>query len=121
MGLRVTGTVEVNGLRLFARHGVMPQERVTGNIFEVSVHLRYPMERAMTDDALEGTLNYAEAVGIIRQCMDVPSALLENVAWRIAEALTAAFPEISGGMVRVAKITPPIAAELQDVAVRIEW
>ncbi len=39
------GTIEVNGLRLFARHGVYEEERVNGNTFELSVHLVYPIRK----------------------------------------------------------------------------
>ena len=117
----MTGTVEINGLRLTAHHGVLPQERTVGNLFEVTVHLRYPMEGAMRHDDLSETLNYAEAVGIIRSEMETPSQLLENVVWRIREALLARFPRIGGGMIRLAKLTPPIPAEMADVAVRVEW
>ena len=117
----MTGTVEINGLRLFARHGLLAQERLTGNLFELTIHLRYPMLRAMESDALDGTLNYAEAVEVAREVMAEPSALLEHVVWRLKNALTARFPLIEGGMIRLTKITPPIPAELDGVAVRIEW
>ena len=68
-------TVEVNGLRLFAHHGVGEQERKVGNLFEVTVHLRYPADGAIADDRLEDTLNYAEAVAVVREVMTVPSQL----------------------------------------------
>lgn len=115
------GTVEINGLRIFAHHGVLSQERQVGNIFEVTAHIVYPMGDAMVYDKLDGTLNYAEAVEVIEDVMSTPSALLENVAMRIKTALTGRFPLIEGGYIRVAKITPPIAAELDSVAVKIEW
>lgn len=115
------GTVEINGLRLHARHGVLAQERQVGNIFEVTARLVYPMERAMLHDDLDGTLNYAEAVGVIRKVMAEPSALLEHAARRIYEALMARFPLIESGSIRVAKITPPIPAELDSVAITVEW
>lgn len=121
MGMNMTGTVEINELRLYARHGVMEQERTVGNEFTVSVHLRYPMHRAILDDELDGTLNYAEAVEVIRREMSVPSALLEHVAGRIHSALISRWPLIEGGMIRVAKITPPIPAQMRDVAVRIDF
>ncbi|MDE5668281.1 MAG: dihydroneopterin aldolase [Duncaniella sp.] len=120
MGI-MKGTVEINGLRIFARHGVLPQERQVGNLFEVSAHLVYPMDRALEHDDLDGTLNYAEATEVITDVMSEPSALLEHVAMRIKNALTDRFPLIEGGSIRVAKITPPIAAELDSVAIKIEW
>lgn len=113
--------MEINGLRLFARHGVMEQERITGNIFQLDIHLRYPMDEALKNDRLEGTLNYAEAVEVAREVMATPSALLEHVAMRLKTALTGRFPLIAGGKIRVAKLTPPIPAELDSVAVTIEW
>ena len=120
MGM-MSGTIEINGLRLMARHGVMAQERAVGNIFEVSVHLRYPIAVAMEHDTLGDTVNYAEVVEIIREVMSVPSLLLENVVWRIREAILLRYPAIEGGMIRLAKLTPPIPAEMKDVAVRVEW
>lgn len=115
------GTVEINGLRLFARHGVYDHECVEGNTFELTIHLVYPMERAMKHDDLDGTLNYAEAVEVAREVMATPSALLEHVAWRLKEALTSRWPLIEAGSIRLVKLNPPIAADLDGVAVRIEW
>ena len=114
-------TIEINNLCIRARHGVLPQENITGNNFEVTVHLRYPIEDAIINDNLDSTLNYAEVVDIIKVEMDKPSQLLEHVAGRIRSALTSRFPKIQGGMVRIAKITPPISAQLQSVAVTIKW
>ncbi|MDE6370139.1 MAG: dihydroneopterin aldolase [Duncaniella sp.] len=121
MGMNMTGTVEINELRLFAHHGVMEQERIVGNEFTVTVHLRYPMHKAIHDDNLDGTLNYAEAVEVICREMSMPSALLEHVAGRIHVALTDRWPLIEGGMIRIAKVTPPIPAQMKDVAVRIDF
>ncbi len=115
------GTIEINGLRLFARHGVLAQERAVGNMFELTVHLCYPIGQAMEEDDLAGTLNYAEAVEVAREVMAEPSALLEHVVWRLKNALLERFPLIEGGMIRLTKLTPPIPADLDGVAVRIEW
>ncbi|MCM1164105.1 MAG: dihydroneopterin aldolase [Muribaculaceae bacterium] len=117
----ITATIEINGLRLFGRHGVGAQERQVGNIFEVTAHLRYPLDDALDSDNLNHTLNYAEAIGIIKTEMQTPSDLIEHVAGRIRNALLRKFPQISGGMLRVAKITPPVTAELKNVAIRLEW
>ena len=119
--MAVKGTIEVNGLRLHARHGVMPQERRVGNLFEVTVHLGYPIEAAMKDDSVEHTLNYAEVVDLVKEVMATPSQLLERVAYRLYEAVTTKWPSITDGCVSVRKITPPIPAQLKDVAVTIEW
>lgn len=115
------GTIEINGLKLFARHGVFDFERLNGNTFEVTVHLRYPIAEAMDSDDVSQTLNYAEAVEVIRTEMAIPSNLLEHVVGRIQKELLKRWPLISGGMISLTKLTPPIAARLDGVAVRINW
>lgn len=115
------GSIEINGLRMYARHGVAKQELIVGNLFEVSVSLDYPFEKAMEHDSIAETLNYAEAVDVIKGIMSVPSRTLENVVWRLRAALVERFHLIEGGTIRISKITPPISVELRDVAVKITW
>lgn len=117
----IVATIEVNQLRLYAYHGVMAQERIVGNEYEVTVHVGYPIEEAMAGDDLEHTLNYAHIVEIVKDVMAQPSQLLEHVAGRLRMALIEEFPLINGGMIRIAKITPPIPVQLQSVAVKIRW
>lgn len=114
-------TIEVNRLRLYACHGVGAQERKVGNLFEVTVHLRYPATEAVEHDRLEGTVNYAEVVALVKEEMAEPSQLIEYVAGRIRRVLLSRFPAITGGMVRVAKLVPPIPADLDSVAVTLRW
>lgn len=113
--------IEINGLRLFARHGVFDEERISGNFFELTVHLRYPIGQAMESDSIADTLNYAEAVEIIREEMETPSRLLEHVVGRIQRALLARYPAITGGSITLTKLNPPIPADIKGVAVRIDW
>lgn len=113
--------IEIDRLRIYAYHGVMPQERQVGNEFEVTVRLSYPADRAVESDRLEGTLNYAEAIRVIEQVMAEPSELLEHVAGRIQKALTERFPAIAGGSIKVAKMNPPVGARIASVAVTLTW
>lgn len=115
----MTGTIEINRLRIKARHGVFSQERSVGNIFEVSIKILCPMENALLHDALEGTISYAEVIDIVKEIMARPSQLIEHVAYNIKKSLLAAYPQIIGGEIRVAKLQPPVTAELGEVAVTI--
>ncbi len=117
----MTGTIEIEGLRLFARHGVYDEERSQGNTFEVTVRLRYPIRDAMESDKLAETLNYAEAVELIRREMDTPSQLLEHVVGRIYHSLMESFPSIEGGCIKLTKLNPPIPYEVKGTSVCIEW
>lgn len=114
-------TIEVNGLELWARHGVGEQERKVGNLFRIDVCLDVDLTDAMMSDNVADTISYADVIALIKREMEQPSALLENVVWRIRESVAAAYPCVRGGMVRVAKVTPPIACRVDSVAVATRW
>lgn len=117
----ITSTIEINRLRLRALHGVLVQERIAGNIFEVTVHLNYPITPAIKSDDITSTLNYADVVDIIKRVMEQPSQLLEHVAGRLQSTLIEHYPKIQGGYIRIAKMKPPISEQLESVAVSIKW
>ena len=114
-------TIEVNGLEVFARHGVGEQERKVGNMFTVDLQLNVDLSRAMASDSVEDTVNYAEVIALVKSEMAVQSLLLENVVYRIKVAIVTKFPQVNGGMVRVAKLTPPIPCKVISVAVVTRW
>lgn len=107
-------------MRMHAYHGVMPQERQVGNDFVVALTVDYPFESAMSSDALEDTLSYADVSAVVGREMSVPSKLLEHVAGRIIESLRRDFPKIRGGKVRITKVKPPIPGDVV-AAVEVEW
>lgn len=116
------GSIEIKKLRVYAYHGVLEQENRIGNNFDVSIKLYYPISRAMVNDNLTGTLNYAEAIDIIKTTMQTPSLLIENVIERIKLALLNRFPLIEGGKIKIEKLSPPIAnTQVESVSVSYEW
>lgn len=118
----MTVTISVEGLRLHAHHGVMEQERVVGNEFEVTVRLRYPALHAVETDSLDATINYAEVCDVIKEQMQQPSQLLEHVAGRIRKALLSRFPRIEDGHISITKLSPPITCvQLDGVSVCLDW
>lgn len=115
------GTIEIDSLRLFARHGVAAQERAVGNIFEISLSVNYPLDGAVENDDLGATLDYGTVIQLIKREMEIPSMLLEHAAGRIVSALRREFPAISSGRIKVTKITPPCGVEVKGVSVILEW
>lgn len=104
--------LKLNSLHFKARHGVLPQERVVGGDFVVDLSLEIAdteVHDALCHDSLEATINYAEIYQKVKEEMDIPSALLEHVAGRIARSLISSFPKIAMAKVRVTKLCPPIA------------
>lgn len=104
-------TVTIKDIEIFAYHGVFEHERKEGGQFRVSVSLDFDAEGAMMYDDLALTVNYAEVVQIVHDTMLIPSNLIENVTYRISQALIQAFPTVLGGTVAVTKVNPPYDAK----------
>lgn len=113
-------TIFVNDIQLHAYHGVMPQEQLTGNDYLVSVSAQYPIDKAITTDEVQHTLNYAMVYDIVKEEMSISSKLVEHVAGRIAQHLMKQFADISAVQVRVTKLNPPMGAQCAGAGVEVE-
>lgn len=108
-------------VKFHAYHGVLPQERLTGNDYVVDLRIRYDVETATVSDQVEDTLNYAEVFQLLQQEMAVPSALIERVAGRIASRLERKFPAIQAIDLKIIKENPPMGADCEGAGVEIHW
>lgn len=113
-------TIFVNDIQLHAYHGVMPQEQLTGNDYLVSVSAQYPIDKAITTDDVQHTLNYAMVYDIVKEEMSISSKLVEHVAGRIAQHLMKQFAVISAVQVRITKLNPPMGAQCAGAGVEVE-
>jgi len=111
--------IYIRNLRCRAFHGVMPQERLTGNDYIVNLRVSYDLSKAMQTDDVADTLNYASVYQIIKTEMAKPSHLIENVAYRIAHHLFCAYPGILSTSIDIAKINPPMGAECDGAGVTV--
>lgn len=118
---KLCGTIEINRLRLHACHGVNTLEKILGNEFEVSVAIDCEMDGALRDDRLDATVNYADIIETIKDTMGHSCDLIEHAAFNIASAISSRYPAVSGGRVKVAKLTPPVACDLESAAAVFSW
>ncbi len=103
-------SIQLHNLEFYAYHGLLPQERVVGGHYCVDVELSLtPPLRALTEDVIDDTVNYAEVYALIRQQMEQPVNLLEHLVHRITQGLYAQFPQIQAVKLSVTKVTPPIS------------
>jgi len=113
--------ITVNRIKVYAYHGVSPQERVVGTDFYVTISALVEVESsAWKDDQLEGTADYSRFVSITKKEMAIPSNLLENVASRIAFAVLEECPSVMKVSVIIEKENPPLGVLCQGVCVKIE-
>ena len=109
----------LKGLRLYAYHGAMPQERTIGAYFTLDVEMVTHFQAAIESDNLSDTINYATVFSTIKREMATPSQLLEHAAGRIAKALMTEHPTIEAVQLRMLKENPPMGAECQGAGVEI--
>lgn len=89
---RLNDKITLQNMRFFGYHGVLPEEQAEGQPFEVDVELFLPLREAAASDALEVTLDYRLAYGLVRDIVEGRRYdLLEALAGAIAEALRARF------------------------------
>ena len=86
--------VRLDGLRFYARHGVLPQETKVGAEFTVDLRLAADFSCAAEMDELEGTLNYAEVFERVKAEMEISSKCKSVSISRIRR--WAPMPEESG-------------------------
>ncbi len=111
----------LQSLKFHAYHGVLPQERVTGNDYTVDMRIKYDVSGALTSDDVNDTLNYAEVFRLVAQEMAVPSALLERVAGRIGDRLFRRFPGIEEVELKIVKQNPPMGADCKGAGVEAHF
>ncbi|MGL4293167.1 MAG: dihydroneopterin aldolase [Bacteroidales bacterium] len=113
--------IELEKVLFFAYHGVMPQEKLVGNTFEVNLRVKTDFSQALNEDLLDNTISYADMYEVIKKEMMIPSDLIEHVAGRILRALIATWPQIEGVELKVSKLNPPIIGDVAKASVVLEW
>ena len=109
----------LNKLRFRAFHGVLPQERLVGGDFVVTLRIGYPWQQAMTTDDVADTLDYAAIYTVVKNEMAQPSQLLEHVAGRIVKTLFRQFPTITSIDLWLTKMVPPMGADCEGAGVEL--
>lgn len=112
-------TITLTDLQVYAYHGVLPQERLSGNAYVLNLTLTADLQKAMQTDDLQDTLNYAEVTRRIKEVMAEPVALLEHAAYRILKRLYADFPQIEGIDLHLQKMAPPVREQLRAAGIRV--
>lgn len=112
--------IALTDIRFYAYHGVLPQEREVGGEYRLSLEVEcLDSIAACQEDRLEGTVNYAALLAIAQREMAVPSALLENVAWRIGDAIRREFSMVISATVALTKVNPPLGVPTAGATVTI--
>lgn len=113
-------TIHIKGLRLFAYHGVNPEEKRDGQTFVLDLRLGADLSQARRSDRLEDTVNYAAVVKAVRAAFTARSFdLIELAAQAVCDAVLEGFPQVEEVSLLLQKPEAPVSAEFDYMAVEI--
>jgi dihydroneopterin aldolase len=116
----VTDRIELRGIEVYARHGVLASEQETAQVFRVDVTAHLDLSQPAATDRLEDTIDYGALAVEIREVVGGEShALIERVASRVADLVLSHGP-IERVVVTIHKPDAPVEVALEDVAVTVE-
>ncbi|MGB0934265.1 MAG: dihydroneopterin aldolase [Lishizhenia sp.] len=113
-------SIEVNGIKLYAFHGCLPEEEKIGGHYIVDVRVTTDFTKAAIEDNLSKTVDYVDINRIAAEEMAIRSKLIEQVGKRIVDRIKEAVENIHSIRVKVTKLTPPINGDVDNVAIIIE-
>ncbi|HOI25955.1 MAG TPA: dihydroneopterin aldolase [Paludibacteraceae bacterium] len=107
----------LENMKFFAFHGAIPEERIVGCTYTVTVKMDVDFSEAVKTDDLNGTINYADVFNLVKEEMKKPSNLIEHVAQRILDVIKKTYPQVEALEVRVSKHRPPVAGDMERATV----
>ena len=113
--------IMITGIRAFGFHGVLAEERKTGQDFVVDIELKVNLNAAIKSDDLSKTVNYAEVAEVVKETVEgAPFNLIEALAGKIGDEILKKFRRVQKVMITVHKPQAPIPVEFFDVSVVVE-
>lgn len=114
------GCIEVNRLQVVATHGVLPEERIRSQAFELDLRLWIKEPRDGRRDDIRDTVDYARVITRAQEVMTGKRSyyLLETLADAVLEAVFELDDRILSVEILMRKMNPPVAAKVGSVALR---
>ena len=108
----------VKGLRLKAYHGVNPEEKVNGQMFELDITALIDAKPANVSDELDDTVSYAKIIKTARAVFTAESYnLIEYASNKVAMEIMKTYPKLKSVTVLLKKPEAPISTDFDYVAV----
>lgn len=112
--------IRIEGLKVFAYHGVYDSERDKGQNFFINATLYTDIHDAGLSDDIENSTDYAAVCQVIKEAMTVKTySLIEAVAEAVAQAILINFSKIEAVDVEIRKPQAPVPMEFESISVKI--
>lgn len=108
----------IKGLKLFAYHGVNPEEKIDGQNFILDITAELDVKKAQMSDNVDHTVSYAKIIKTVTAVFTAESYnLIETAANKVGMAIMETYPKLRSVTVLLKKPEAPIKAEFDYVAV----
>lgn len=104
----MTDTIQVQGIRCYGYTGLLPEEQVLGQWFEVNLTIWTDLTPSAQSDQITDTVDYRQAIALTKQLIAQEKfALVEKLAHAIADAVLT-IHLVEQVRVQLTKVSPPI-------------
>jgi dihydroneopterin aldolase len=116
----LTDRIDLTGIEVYAKHGVLDQEQEKAQVFRVDVSAYTDLSVPGETDDLSDALDYSTLALEVREVVGSEShRLIETVAGRVADTILA-HPQVVRAVITIHKPNAPIDMAFDDVSVTIE-
>lgn len=110
----------IKGLKLYAYHGVNPEEKENGQNFVLDIVMSLDLKKPCESDKIDDSVSYARAVKTVTGVFcENKYDLLEKAAQVTADAILREYPQVQMVTVELKKPEAPMKADFDYAAVRI--
>jgi 7,8-dihydroneopterin aldolase/epimerase/oxygenase len=111
------GQLILDNMEFYAHHGHFDEEQTIGGRFTVTLVIDTDFTKAAEADDLKDALDYSRIYVRVRNEMEKPSRLLENLAKRIVDAVYKISDRITRITVTVSKLNPVFGGNMERFTV----
>lgn len=121
---RTTDYIKITNMRVFAHHGVLPEEKENGQEFFLNAKVYVDMRKAGLSDNLEDTLDYDRLCVFLQEVFKEETFdLIEAAAEYTVQEIMRFFKPIQAMELEVRKPHAPVTYQPEDLSITIyrEW
>ena len=112
--------ITIKNLKIFAFHGVNPEEKENGQNFYLDIDYYVNIIKACKNDDINSTVSYAKVVKTVRRAFtEEKYNLIEKAAQAVADAIFESFEAIYKLEITLKKPEAPVNADFDYMAVTI--
>ena len=110
------GKTVLKNIEFWAHHGCFEEEQIIGNKYLVTVKYKSNTKEPEEKDNLSSAIDYQQVYEVVKNEMEIKSKLIENVAFRISNAILNKFFDIITLEIKISKCLPPIGGKMKQVS-----